>query len=66
MFQRYPPPHTHTHTGRTQDLEGARKARLSGADCLLVKKEMIDAAAAEGKDLRTLLDQVLYVTCGDD
>lgn len=49
-----------------KDLEGARKARMSGADCLLVKKEMIDAAAAEGKDLRTLLDQVLYVTCGDD
>lgn len=49
-----------------RDLEGARKARASGADALLVKKEMIDEAAAEGKDLRTLLDQVLYVTSGDD
>jgi indole-3-glycerol phosphate synthase len=49
-----------------KDLEQARKARLSGADALLIKKEMIEAAAAEGKDLRTLLDQVLYVTCGDD
>ena len=49
-----------------KDLEQARKARMSGADALLVKKEMIDAAAAQGKDLRTLLDQVLYVTCGDD
>jgi hypothetical protein len=58
-------PFASTH-GNLQDLEGARKARMSGADCLLVKKEMIDAAAAEGKDLRTLLDQVLYVTCGDD
>lgn len=47
-------------------LEQARKARLSGADALLIKKELIDAAAAEGKDLRTLLDQVLYVTSGDD
>jgi hypothetical protein len=47
-------------------LEQARKARLSGADAILVKKEMIEAAAAEGKDLRTLLDQVSYVTGGDD
>jgi indole-3-glycerol phosphate synthase len=49
-----------------KDVEGARKARASGADALLVKAEMIAAAAAEGKDLRTLLDQVLYVTSGDD
>lgn len=49
-----------------KDVEQARKARLSGADALLVKKEMVEAAAADGKDLRTLLDQVLYVTCGDD
>lgn len=49
-----------------RDLEQARKARLSGADALLIKREMVDAAAAEGKDLRTLLDQVLYITCGDD
>eukprot|EP00879_Flechtneria_rotunda_P025260 GHRR01026833.1.p1 GENE.GHRR01026833.1~~GHRR01026833.1.p1 ORF type:complete len:246 (+),score=57.86 GHRR01026833.1:184-921(+) len=49
-----------------KDVEQARKARLSGADAILVKKEMIEAAAAEGKDLRTLLDQVQYVTCGDD
>jgi indole-3-glycerol phosphate synthase len=49
-----------------KDVEQARKARASGADALLVKSEMIAAAAAEGKDLRTLLDQVLYVTCGDD
>lgn len=49
-----------------KDVDQARRARQSGADALLVKKEMIDAAAAEGKDLRTLLDQVLYVTCGDD
>jgi hypothetical protein len=33
---------------------------------LLIKKEMIDAAAADGKDLRTLLDQVMYITSGDD
>lgn len=49
-----------------RDVDGARKARLSGADALLVKAEMIADAAAEGRDLRTLLDQVLYVTCGDD
>lgn len=49
-----------------KDIEQARKARMSGADALLIKQEMIEAAAAEGKDLRTLLDQVMYVTCGDD
>ncbi|KAF8072570.1 hypothetical protein HT031_000230 [Scenedesmus sp. PABB004] len=40
-----------------KDVEGARAARASGADAVLVKKEMIDAAAAEGRDLRTLLAQ---------
>lgn len=49
-----------------RSVEEARKARLSGADAILVKKEMIDAAAQEGKDVRTLLDQLQYVTSGDD
>eukprot|EP00775_Hariotina_reticulata_P009698 gene9698-9857_t len=49
-----------------RNLEQARKARMSGADALLIKKEMIEEAQANGKDLRTLLDQVLYVTSGDD
>jgi len=39
---------------------------MSGADALLIKKEMIEEAQSNGKDLRTLLDQVLYVTSGDD
>jgi hypothetical protein len=39
---------------------------LPGADALLIKKEMIEAAAADGKDIRTLLDQVMYITSGDD
>jgi hypothetical protein len=39
---------------------------MPGADALLIKKEMIEAAAADGKDLRTLLDQVMYITSGDD
>jgi len=49
-----------------RSLDQARKARMSGADALLIKKEMIEEAQANGKDLRTLLDQVLYVTSGDD
>ncbi|GBF99220.1 indole-3-glycerol-phosphate synthase [Raphidocelis subcapitata] len=47
-------------------LEDARKARLSGADAVLVKKEMWEAAEAEGRGLEALLEQVRYVTGGDD
>lgn len=47
-------------------LEDARKARLSGADAVLIKKEMWAAAEAEGRPLETLVEQVRYVTGGDD
>lgn len=47
-------------------VEEARKARASGADAILIKGELITAAAAQGVDARTLIDQIRYVTCGDD
>jgi indole-3-glycerol phosphate synthase len=47
-------------------LEDARRARLSGADALLVKAELIDAAAQQGRDVHALLEHLRYVTCGDD
>ena len=47
-------------------LEDARTARLSGADAVLVKREMWQAAEAEGISLEVLLQQVRAVTDGDD
>lgn len=47
-------------------LEDARKARLSGADAVLVKRELWEAAEAEGRSLETLIEQVKYLTGGDD
>ena len=47
-------------------LEDARKARLSGADAVLIKKEMWEGAEAEGRSLETLVEQVKYLTGGDD
>lgn len=47
-------------------LEDARKARLSGADAVLIKKEVWEAAEAEGRPLEQLVEQVRYLTGGDD
>jgi hypothetical protein len=47
-------------------MEDARKARLSGADAVLIKKEMWEAAEAEGRQLEMLIEQVRYLTGGDD
>jgi hypothetical protein len=47
-------------------MEDARKARLSGADSILIKKEMWEAAEKEGRPLETLVEQVRYLTGGDD
>ncbi|KAI8464154.1 MAG: hypothetical protein J3K34DRAFT_441386 [Monoraphidium minutum] len=47
-------------------MDDARKARLSGADAVMVKKEWWEAEAAEGRPLELLLQQVRCVTDGDD
>eukprot|EP00983_Pelagomonas_calceolata_P085966 1156662-Pelagomonas_calceolata.AAC.29 len=52
-------------------LEEARKARLSGADSLFIKKELIDAALAKhGPNrmyaIKQLCDQLSYLTSNDD
>ena len=49
-----------------KSLEDARKARLSGADAVLVKKECWEAAQAEGRPLEVMLEQVRYLTGSDD
>lgn len=44
-------------------IEDARMARQSGADCLLIKKEMIQGH--EGQ-LDNLFDSLRYITSGDE
>lgn len=49
-----------------KSVDDARKARASGADAVLVKREMWRAAEAQGVSLEALLHQVRAVTDGDD
>ncbi len=44
----------------------ARRARASGADALLVKKEMVDVCLEQGLDVRSTIAQLQYATGGDD
>lgn len=51
-------------------IDEARQARLAGADCIFVKRELLEAEdgrAGRGPDaLRALVDELKYATCGDD
>jgi indole-3-glycerol phosphate synthase len=46
--------------------DDARKARLSGADAVLVKKELLDKAQEQNVPIEALLERVRYLTGGDD
>lgn len=52
-------------------MEEARKARLSGADSLFMKKELVDAAIAKHgpnrlNAIRQLVDMLGYLTNNDE
>jgi hypothetical protein len=47
-------------------LEDAKKARLSGADAVMIKKELWEAAEKEGRSMEVLIEQVRYMVGGDD
>ncbi len=51
-------------------MDEARKARMGGADSLLIKKELIDTYvkgdAKNVKNLRLLVQELQYITSGDD
>ncbi len=44
----------------------ARKARLAGADAILLKKEMLVGNSQDAKDVRQMLEQLIYSLSGDD
>lgn len=44
----------------------ARKARLAGADAILLKKEMLVGSGQDAQDVRQMLDQLIDSLNGDD
>ncbi len=44
----------------------ARKARLAGADAILLKKEMLVRNGQEAQDVRRMLEQLIHSLSGDD
>ncbi len=44
----------------------AQKARLAGADAILLKKEMLVGNGQDAQDVRQMLDQLVYSLSGDD
>lgn len=46
-----------------KSLDEAQRARASGADCLLIKRELLEPHA---EDIHALAQQLAYLVSGDD